>query len=275
MAAENDSLTGDSALTSPACQPGTNPIDLAREMSSLAIVSHESNPSQLHLHLPHHEPLSLLNIPAELRRKILRELLSFDKAMTNQRVWTEPNLSNFHNGTELRPRWRHFSPFVFILCSGQVLSAETNFHAAILRCCKQLYYEGRYILRRENRFIGVEGFGLFPLEYTLRIAGQVPFWRISQFKMLYGTWPEIECNPNITLKISNIASIPTTAGFRDMLVFPVSCIGPICKAISYWCRDSSIGPHLQRLKSICISRAVSRHNVSIRRKAAETQQRAK
>ncbi|KAJ9613572.1 hypothetical protein H2200_003514 [Cladophialophora chaetospira] len=226
-------------------------FDLARHLHSLGIDGHEADssntPSQPHCpQPPPREPPTLLNLPLEIRRMILRELRSFDKTIAIEEKWKDAKVAGYYNPAQPLPRQRTPATQVaFMLSDGRDTMIKTDLHVSALRCCKQLYYEGRHILRYENHFIGVDGFKSYdPIQTLLRIWGQVPFWDISQMKKIYRTpeffvrrpelnmrFPEL----NIILRISNGVPTPTPGmvpNSSKVLLFPLICLELVCKVIS-------------------------------------------
>ncbi len=122
-------------------------------------------------------PSSLLSLPVELRLKILRYLLRIDR---NRKTHTRRAESNsIHELLRLDPRrildaapFRHRgnqeingSPPVMNTC---------RLYPAVLKTCRQLYWEGKMVLYVENRVVGLQS-GIKGLGAKLRNYG-VPVW---------------------------------------------------------------------------------------------------
>lgn len=233
-------LGGHNPPTPSKSLPETWSAELAQGMDILDIGNHEVNPRATPsdpLQSQQHEPPHLLNLVLGVRLKILRELLSLNETTTIQRQWKENGVDQYFNREQPPRRPSEISRLAFMLSNGQQTMVKANLSVSVLRCCKQLYNEGRSILRYENRFFGVTGMEDYgPIEYPIGILGQVPTWRMFQMTQLYGTsskktLPAI----NMALQIFNPETMSRqgSASYFDMHLFPLCCVGLVCKAISY------------------------------------------
>ena len=122
---------------------------------------------------------TLLGIPQELRIKILKHLLVFDKDRSveipsefiNIMLLTEDvrrrNLEITHSWTQAgfleaeAQLWSWESPGISIPdFSPKRIECKPSFHPNILRVCHQLYHEGKTVFHQQNKFITASG----PLE---------------------------------------------------------------------------------------------------------------
>jgi hypothetical protein len=123
-----------------------------------------------------------------------------------------------------------------MLATGRKTIVSTNLHATVPRCYKQLYHEGRNILRCENKFVGIEGtmdhHPNVAYRKVLKILALVPYWHLGQMKIHYGTSTELFSSVNITVKISEASSMRTFPTGK-MFMFPIGCLEVVCQALSY------------------------------------------
>ena len=181
-------------------------------------------------------PPSLLDLPPEIRRKILGYCLKFNQTA----VVTRESWSRKHSEEEYE--WLTASSFPrtmdyrFAFSTGGQTVVKTNFHVSVLRVCKKLCREGLTILRRDNKWVGVEGLELYPsIKQVLSHFGDFPFWRMARMQMqkirVQGVWDQGLPDINIVARVTDLTNYPCNDAM--MFVFPVSYLKHVCFAIQH------------------------------------------
>ena len=183
------------------------------------------------------KPLTLLDLPSEILRKILQELLCFEQTAD---VRQEPRA---RDGAEheyrtltadlLPPSAKDFG---FMLSHQRVTLIKTNFHPKVLLVCKKLAREGLFILRLENKWIAVEGLDNYvEMDGVLEFLGKFQSWKMERMRVrgdkLQGIWSNSLPDINIVTRLSKMS--PKRLDLDNLTILPVGCLKFVCRAIQH------------------------------------------
>ncbi len=194
---------------------------------------------------------TFMNLPREVRLKILRHLLHLETTITEERRWEPLTVREykFHEGAAdgSPPPLRSSR---VMLPSGCGAIVHLNIDIGILQTCKKLYLEGQYILRVENKFCGIEGFGYeagtdmdngAEVLRIMKLFGDFPSWSVESISrrnffvpdtpdcaILYRL-PLMDVNTVMRISTTTITELQSP----DLLLFPLRYLGVVCRAISY------------------------------------------
>ncbi len=186
----------------------------------------------------HQAPSNLMNLPWDLRRQILKDMLIFEETAVTTHTWiARTDRHDWLQSPSKRLIEGHRSP-IEMLDDGSRTNVVANLKASLLGCCKQLYREGMYMLYRENKFITLEGLGindndgLFNKRAIMALMepfGKIPHWDLKMDDRQRS--PEVPSRPEVKIiaRISVVCPKPRQKGAT--MVFPARFFSNICESL--------------------------------------------
>jgi hypothetical protein len=164
----------------------------------------------------------LLDLPVEIRLQILRYLLLFERNRQCHTRRLAPGSIDHLLGLDPRhileaPQFRHKSRLEI---NGVLPQYHTcSIHAAVLRVCKTVYHEARFVLYRENSFIAVQ-FGIPGLSGRFKNYGIPLFGRITPDRLMIAARkaPDVQRTSAATFSDSSLPTARLASFNPDLII---------------------------------------------------------